>query len=208
MATDFDAEIERRGTHSYKWDDNHRLFGRADLLPFWVADMDFATPQPILDAIRSRCEHPVLGYGIRSGEYFAAISDWLKSRHGWSVPHEWMTFCPPSSIVGIHGVVAYQVAQRTREIGLRMALGAARSTVLREVLRRAAVIAVAGVVLGAAGAAATTRVMQSLLVDVSPLDPVTFGGTSSILFAVALFAATIPAVRAASMDPAGALRND
>lgn len=103
---DFDARIERRGTDSMKWDDNEALFGRQDLLPFWVADMDFATPQPILDAIKTRCEHPVLGYGTRSEAYFAAISDWLHHRHGWEVPHEWMMFCPPSSIVGIHGVVS------------------------------------------------------------------------------------------------------
>ena len=68
VKTDFDQRIDRRGTNSYKWDDNENLFGRADLLPFWVADMDFATPEPILDAIRDRCEHPVLGYGKRSGE--------------------------------------------------------------------------------------------------------------------------------------------
>jgi cystathionine beta-lyase len=104
--TDFDARVERRGTDSFKWDDNKRLFGRADLLPFWVADMDFATPQPILDAIRARCEHPVLGYGIRSDEYYQAIQDWLRERHGWHVPREWMMFCPPSSIVGVHGVIA------------------------------------------------------------------------------------------------------
>ena len=103
---DFDARIERRGTDSMKRDDNEALFGRDDLLPFWVADMDFATPQPILDAIKTRCEHPVLGYGTRSEEYFAAISDWLRHRHDWDVPREWMMFCPPSSIVGIHGVVS------------------------------------------------------------------------------------------------------
>jgi cystathionine beta-lyase len=102
----FDQPIDRRGTDSYKWDDNQSLFGRPDLLPFWVADMDFATPQPILDAIAARCEHPVLGYGMRSDEYFSAIQDWLKTRHNWSVPREWMMFCPPSSIVGIHGVIS------------------------------------------------------------------------------------------------------
>jgi len=110
--------------------------------------------------------------------------------------------------VGIHGVVAYQVSERTREIGLRMALGADRGTVLREVLARAAAIAVLGVAIGAVGAAATTRVVRSFLVDVSPLDPVTFGGTSGILMLVALVAALVPALRAATMDPAGALRSD
>lgn len=105
MAVDFDEAIERRGTDSYKWDDNEKLFGRPDLLPFWVADMDFATPQPILDAIKARCEHPVLGYGIRSDEYFGSLMDWLRTRHDWNVPKEWLMFCPPSSIVGIHGVI-------------------------------------------------------------------------------------------------------
>ncbi len=102
----FDQQIDRRGSDSYKWDDNKKLFGRKDLLPFWVADMDFATPKPILNAIAARCEHPVLGYGIRSEAYFAAIHEWLKTRHQWEVPREWLMFCPPSSIVGIHGVIS------------------------------------------------------------------------------------------------------
>lgn len=102
---DLDRIIERRGTDSYKWDDNERLFGRRDLMPFWVADMDFATPAPILDAIRERCDHPVLGYGIRSEAYFDAIFDWLRDRHDWIVEREWLTFCPPGSIAGIHGLV-------------------------------------------------------------------------------------------------------
>jgi predicted permease len=110
--------------------------------------------------------------------------------------------------VGIHGVMAYQVSERTREIGLRMALGANRSTVLREVLKRAVSIAIAGVAIGALGAAATSRVVSSFLVDVSPLDPVTFGGTSGILVVVTVVAALAPAIRAASMDPSGALRSN
>ena len=108
--------------------------------------------------------------------------------------------------IGIHGVVAYQVAERTKEIGLRMALGADRSKVLREVLGRATLIALMGVSLGAIGAAATTRVLQAFLVDISPLDPLTFGGTSVLLTLVAITAAFLPALRAATMDPAGALR--
>jgi cysteine-S-conjugate beta-lyase len=103
---DFDQRIERRQSDSYKWDANQSLFGRSDLLPFWVADMDFATPAPVLDAIRRRCEHPILGYGLRSGEYFSAIQDWLSTRHNWQVPREWLMFCPPSSIVGISGIIA------------------------------------------------------------------------------------------------------
>ena len=102
---DFDKCIERRASDSYKWDDNQRMFGRADVLPFWVADMDFATPAPILQAIKNRCDHPILGYGKRSDGYFSAIKDWLKSRHGWDVPREWLMFSPPGSIVGIGGII-------------------------------------------------------------------------------------------------------
>jgi cystathionine beta-lyase len=101
-----DTPIDRRGSDSFKWDDNRRLFGRSDILPFWVADMDFATPRPILEAISARCEHPVLGYGIRSHEYFSAIQDWFASRHQWDIQLDWMTFCPPSSVVGIHTVIS------------------------------------------------------------------------------------------------------
>ena len=105
LKPDLDQHIDRRGTDSFKWDGNERLFGRADILPFWVADMDFATPQPILDAVRARVDHPVLGYGIRSNEYYSAIRTWLKDRHQWEVAEEWLMFCPPSSIVGIQGIV-------------------------------------------------------------------------------------------------------
>ncbi len=106
MRWDFDREIERRGTDSYKWDANERLFGRRDILPFWVADMDFAAPDAVLTAIRERLEHPVFGYGIRSDEYLASIRDWLRERHAWEVPAEWLMFCPPSTIVGIYGVIS------------------------------------------------------------------------------------------------------
>jgi len=105
LTFDLDQLVDRRGTDSYKWDGNERLFGRADLLPFWVADMDFATPQPILDAIRKRIDHAVLGYGFRSEEYFSIVQKWLKDRHEWDVPRDWLMFCPPSSIVGIQGIV-------------------------------------------------------------------------------------------------------
>lgn len=105
VTVDFDRRIDRRQSDSYKWDDNEQIFGRADLLPFWVADMDFATPQPVLDAIRERTNHPVIGYETRSDYYYSAVQNWLKLRHQWDVPIEWLMFCPPSSIVGIQGMV-------------------------------------------------------------------------------------------------------
>lgn len=103
--SEFELRVDRRGSDSYKWDDNESVFGRSDLLPFWVADMDFATPEPILHAIRERSRHPVLGYGIRPEEYYDVILEWLATRHDWTVPREWLMFCPPSSIVGIHGLI-------------------------------------------------------------------------------------------------------
>lgn len=100
-----DSPIDRRGSDCYKWDGVGRVFGRAGLLPFWVADMDFATPEPILEAIRERTRHPVLGYEERSDEYVSTIIGWLEKRHRWSVPRDWLLYCPPSSIVGIYGLI-------------------------------------------------------------------------------------------------------
>lgn len=101
----FDQVVPRRCSDSYKWDANKRLFGKADLLPFWVADMDFATAPPILEAIAERLRHPVLGYEERPAEYAACLLDWLQRRHDWAVPKEWLKFCPPSSIVAMHGLI-------------------------------------------------------------------------------------------------------
>jgi cysteine-S-conjugate beta-lyase len=102
----FDVAVDRRGSGSYKWDGNLRLFGRADLLPFWVADMDFATPAPILRALEQRMRHPVLGYEERQPEYAETVIDWLARRHDWTVPAEWLKFCPPSSIVAMYGLIS------------------------------------------------------------------------------------------------------
>jgi ABC-type antimicrobial peptide transport system permease subunit len=109
---------------------------------------------------------------------------------------------------GLYGVMSLAVAQRTREIGIRLALGARRHTVMREVLARAARLAATGLVLGALGAGAATRVLRRALIDVAPLDPVAFGGVLSVLALTALGAAFLPALRAAAVDPLVALRAD
>lgn len=95
--TDFDFEraIERRGTGCAKWDDAPRLYGSPDVLPLWVADMDFAAPPPVLDALRAQLEHGVYGYpASRHDDVVAALAGWLERRHGWKVPHEWIVFAP------------------------------------------------------------------------------------------------------------------
>jgi predicted permease len=108
--------------------------------------------------------------------------------------------------VGIYGVLAYLVSQRRREIGLRMALGAGRWTVAAAVARQAAGFTVIGVIAGAAGASAATRLIATLLYGVSPLDLRTFAAVALLLVIVALAAAFVPARRAAAVSPAVALR--
>jgi putative ABC transport system permease protein len=108
--------------------------------------------------------------------------------------------------VGIYGVISYSVVRRTREIGIRMALGAPRASVLRMVTSRALALAAAGAVLGTAGALALTRLMKSLLFGVSSADGLTFSLTAVVVILVALVACYLPARRAASVDPMEALR--
>ncbi|HEV2492031.1 MAG TPA: ABC transporter permease [Terriglobia bacterium] len=108
--------------------------------------------------------------------------------------------------VGIYGVMAYWVARRRREIGVRMALGAVPGDVLRLVLSHSSWTIAAGLVLGLAGSLALTRTMKSLLFDVSAADPVTFAGVALLLAGVALLACYIPARRAMKVDPMVALR--
>jgi putative ABC transport system permease protein len=108
--------------------------------------------------------------------------------------------------IGIYGLMSYAVAQQTKEIGIRMALGALRSDILRNVTARAMLLAVTGVGLGVLGAYAVTRIMESLLFGVSPTDTATFVTASGLLIGVAVIAAYVPALRASRLDPLIALR--
>jgi predicted permease len=108
--------------------------------------------------------------------------------------------------IGIYGVMAYAVSERTHELGVRMALGADRSDVLRMVLGEATRLAAAGVAIGLAGAAATTQLIRTLLFGVTPFDLPTFAGIATLLAATALVASYVPARRATRVDPMVALR--
>lgn len=91
---DFDEQIDRCGTGCVKYDQRQATFGTDDLLPMWVADMDFRTPDCVFDAIRRRMEHPILGYTSLPADYFRVAARWITERHGWTPREEWMGFLP------------------------------------------------------------------------------------------------------------------
>ena len=90
----FDTIIERRGTGALKTDALEERYGRGDLLAAWVADMDFATPDFVMNALRKRLEHPILGYTIEPKDYRPAIIDWERNLHGWDIKPEWISYIP------------------------------------------------------------------------------------------------------------------
>ena len=94
MKYNFDEVIERRGTDSVKWDGVENVWGRKDLLPMWVADMDFRTPPFVMDALRRRLDHEVLGYTFACEEWYNSICSWLHKRHQWDVTRDMLTFVP------------------------------------------------------------------------------------------------------------------
>jgi len=108
--------------------------------------------------------------------------------------------------VGVYGVISYSVSQRTREIGVRVALGAQRTNVLQLIVGHGALLAASGIVVGLAGALGVTRFLRSMLYGVSPFDPVSFVAVTAVLSAIAFLASYLPARRAARVDPVEALR--
>ncbi len=94
MNTDFDREIPRSGTNSFKHDGRAAYFGTADVLPLWVADMDFASPEAVTQALQERAAHPIYGYTQYPESAYEALMQWLKKRHGWEVKRDWIVMAP------------------------------------------------------------------------------------------------------------------
>jgi len=110
--------------------------------------------------------------------------------------------------IGIYGLISYSVTERTHEIGIRMALGAAHKDILKLMLKQGGFLLVIGLIIGLVGAAALTRIMSSLLFGVSATDPLVFAATSLLLITVVMLSSYIPGRKAARVDPMIALRNE
>lgn len=94
MNYDFDRVIDRRQTGSVKWDFNQRIFGCEDILPLWVADMDFQAPEAVIEALVKRAKHGIFGYSDGMDGYYEALITWLDERHGWKIQKDWVSFSP------------------------------------------------------------------------------------------------------------------
>jgi len=110
MQYNFDEIINRHGFSSYKTDLAEKVFGTADLLPLWVADMDFRTPDFIMNAINERCKHEIMGYTIRERDFCAPVIAWLARQHNWTVAPQWIDF-----IAGVVPAIALAINVFTKE---------------------------------------------------------------------------------------------
>jgi putative ABC transport system permease protein len=167
-------------------------------------------PTPLMPTVRSLIGHVDANVGIDAMlpmEQLVA-SSLTRQRFYAAVMGMFAAIAVVLSAVGIYGVQAYAVVQRTQEIGIRMALGAQRSQVLALVLRNGVILASIGIALGLLGAAAGTRALQGMLFGITPLDPQTFIGVPLLFGVLAILASYVPARHATKVDPLVALRHD
>lgn len=104
MSFDFDQIIARAGTASFKYDGREAFIGRADVIPLWVADMDFAAPEGVIQALTRRAGHPIYGYTMHPDSLYDALITWQRERYGWEVPREQILFCP-GVVPSLHAVM-------------------------------------------------------------------------------------------------------
>jgi len=104
MRYNFDEIVDRSNTNCEKYDGRKRVFGTDDLIPLWVADTDFRTPDFIVEAVKKRAEHEIYGYPIKPETYYQSIQNWLLNRHGWAVERNSISYCP-NVVVGLASVI-------------------------------------------------------------------------------------------------------
>jgi putative ABC transport system permease protein len=190
-----------------QWPVNQNLF---PLGPYYVVRTTADDSAALLSAVRGLARQ----LDAESGLYNIASMEAIVS-NSTSRPRMYATllgiFAGVSvclAVIGLYGVMAYAVAQRTREIAIRMALGARRGDVMRLVLGQSLALIAIGIVLGIAGAAGMTRYLEAMLFDLTRLDPGTFVSVSILFAIIALIASYVPARRATKVDPLVALRYD
>jgi ABC-type antimicrobial peptide transport system permease subunit len=167
-------------------------------------------PSRITSAVREQIRQadsslPV--FQIRSMEELRQFSFWQRRLFGWMFGIFGAVALVLASI-GVYGVLSYSVSQRTQEIGVRVALGAGRATILRLVIGQGVKLALIGVAIGLLGAVGATQYVRTLLYNVTPTDPVIFTGVAVFLILVAALASYVPARRATAVDPLVALRGE
>lgn len=107
MTYQFDAVVDRSGNHSAKYDERKKKFGTEDVIPLWIADMDFKTAQPIVDALTARAQEGIWGYTSRPDSYFEAIRGWQKRRNGWDIRPDWVLYTPGVNMALVCGIELY-----------------------------------------------------------------------------------------------------
>lgn len=105
MDYNFNISVDRKNTRSFKWDKNMEYFGKEDVIPLWVADMDFPCAEPIVQAMIDRAKHPVYGYTVRNDSATDAFLHWMNTRHHYNPERNWVTFSPPGIIYAVHQLV-------------------------------------------------------------------------------------------------------
>lgn len=115
MTYNFDKKVNRYNTNSIKWDKTERLFGDRDILPMWIADMDFMGPTPVVEALKDRADHGVFGYTARPQAYFKALIDWMEKRNNWTIEKRWIR-CTPGIMTALSIAIQSYTAEKDKII--------------------------------------------------------------------------------------------
>jgi putative ABC transport system permease protein len=207
------GEVRRDGKDAERAPQVYLSAAQTDLYPVRLASLAVrvtADPHGVVPDIRRAVwsidpDQPITGVRTLDEVLSASMA---QRRFNMTLLASFAVLAVGLALVGVYGVVAYAAAQRTREIGIRVALGASRRDVVAMIVRGGLQWSIAGVIAGMLGAYAATRLMTGLLFDMSPTDPVTFIAIAAAMIAVSTAASYIPAARAASVDPIAALRTE